>query len=314
MGAEQRHTIYRRLKTKVEDIAARKIVPKLVADAPRFLDTVRPIFAEGFEEAFKQEMAKGDVTPVIIAGPHGGHTDGLGVAVIANELVSIVNADTPEPVLKGFILPIAESMRTGHQGPVLQHGTDLLRPLFEQNHLFLPDYARKKDRTEYGSTSNNVALMRELIDNIQSGYGFAVFPETSVQAGRIEKDSVFTVFNALFLIRYGMQEFIANLDPMLRAMKIAHKKPLFIPACVYGGFNIVSPDTRLPTTGYIWEYKTHPQNTRLMYINVGLPITQEMVSQQPHPLNYFLGTKVAELTHRHARGVWKNRVGPYLSS
>lgn len=313
MTVEQSASPIYLIKRRLEKTVADRIIPRLAADLPRFLDSIHPVYAPDFEKIYREIIADGNKTPILLSGPHGAHTDGLGLAVVVHTLTLAANEAAGHEILKGFILPIAESMRTGNQGAILKEATNDAERFLAEKRLSIPSYTRGKDRKEHGLVSNNIGFMRALVADIQAGNGIAVFPEASVKSGRIKTKPF---WDLLLFKRYGMQEFTGvNFDAIKRCVRMAGKEPLYIPISVYGGFNVISPVTRFPTIPFLVEsLVTHPTETNLILVNVGLPLTDEEVAQElgengkakdPHAINHFLGRKVAALTPPHARGVYR---------
>ena len=108
--------------------------------------------------------------------------------------------------------------------------------------------------------------------------------------------------------RHGMQPFTNMHDIPIMFLR-ARKLPLYIPIGIDRGYNIESPENNMPTPRYMWQaFFTHPRETKLVSVRIGLPITHEELmeeARQPgNDANYILGRKVAALLPQKARGVY----------
>lgn len=272
----------------------------------RVAKNLKPEFADGFEDAFREAMKDNNTIPILISS-HEGHPDGISAAVLSKKLTNLAS-EVRDGTFPGFQLIIAASIKTGHQGQLLKEIiTQGERDYLPRYRLRLLDLVRKKDVEKYKMRPNKIPFMRGLIKAIRADNGLIFFPEASVEGGRRIKSGP----NKNHI--KGMQEFNGvDFDLIIEAVQKNHKKPLFIPVGSYGAFNIVDPDhNRLPLKTI--AALVNPVNQRLMWVKVGLPITyatlvndmqkqgQEVISDN---IGNFLGLKVAELLPPHARGVY----------
>ena len=285
------------IHTKLID---RFVITMVINDLPRFIESIPINLPRAFEQEFAEKMhnqAKG-VVPIIVAS-HTSHMDALPLAKTAKMLVEINHCFSDINQLQGFVIPVASSMATGHQGSVVKEGTERMQQIVSQKyHLEAVPYTRHRDTEKYGlKRDNNVSSMLNLVRKVKERHGIAIFPEATMQAGRIKKNGLPNATE-----RYGMQEF-KDMEGITRIVSLAGKEPLYIPVGIDGGFRLESPDNNRPTLAYLGEiFLSRPAETKLVSVRVGLPITREGLGDQN--INDFLGKKVAMLLPQEARGVY----------
>ncbi len=274
----------------------RLIVSRMIEDLPRFTQAIPIAFPNEFEEQLEEKMLDERITPIIVSS-HTSHADGIPLAALTKRLKSMSDHVSATDRLKGFVIPIASSMESGHQGSIVKEGTDRLRDIVKNAYnLETLAYTRDKDVKQYG-LSQNAKFAISFFRRVRDGHGVAVFPEGTMQAGRTKKYHLFG------FEQYGMQEF-KELEDVARNVIRAGKVPLYIPVGIYGGFRIESPNNNRLTFAYLNEILlTHPAQTKLVSVKVGAPIAQSEVDPDQN-INSFLGKKVAQLLPPEARGVY----------
>ena len=107
------------------------------------LKTMEPEFAKGFIDKFLEEMTDESTTPILVSS-HQGHGDAAQAAVLSKQLTSLANKARES--FQGFVLIVAASIRTGHQGQFLREA--LLQAEGNYAHRYnlrFLDLVRKKD-------------------------------------------------------------------------------------------------------------------------------------------------------------------------
>lgn len=282
----------------------------------RIMKPMVPEFPERFERVFEKEMQDSNTVPILISS-HQGHVDGLFAAVVSKKLKDMASktidlqGNNHGNRLQGFILPIAASIRTGHQGLLLKQGIiQAEKKYLPYYSLLLADYVRKKDEEKYGMQSNAFALTRYLAEKIREGYGVADFPEGSVQGGRQNEKGI----NGMQQIDYD------NLYTIIKIIKKQNRKPLFIPMCSYGAFKIINHNidkkTNQPANRIgLKEFKVlvGSGTKNLMSVRIGMPIKDENLIEEltkqgekitPRNIGDYLGKVIANLAPLDARGVY----------
>ncbi len=281
--------------TKLVD---RLVVSQIIKEMPRFIQAIPVVFPDDFTTTYANKIhgETKEVVPVIVSS-HTAHLDCLPLAGVAKTLTAMINR-IGERRLQGFIVPIAASMETGNQGSIVKEGAERIGKITAQQYnLQALSYARAKDKEKYDIPGNPQEFIRDLTGQARNGYGVAVFPESTMQAGRTKKHKLLGKTE-----RFGMQEF-KYMEAIAIIIRRTGKVPLYIPVGIDGGFRLESPDNNRPTLPYLGEiFLTHPHHTKLVSVRVGLPISHEEIGSAD--INDFLGKKVAALLPPEARGVY----------
>lgn len=274
---------------------------------PKIIDPIQPEYLEGFDKAYSEVVT--DPNALIILIPdHQVHADGLPLSKVTQRLTQLTNAvrgsDHQSP---GFVIIISKSMKSGHQGAFIREITTQMEPKLQKRNLFTNDYTRDTDE-KYGIKKNNTGFMVRLARYIKKGYGMVVFPEATMEGGRRVKgapsrDDI-----------HGMQEF--NKADFKIIIALAHdlgKNVWYVPVGLYGGFNIESPDTNLPTLPAVVTVFT-PKFINLVetQVKVELPVSHDDVIKEVRKdgmevnsatIGFVLGRRVSHLVPR-GRGVF----------
>ncbi|MEK7517309.1 MAG: hypothetical protein AAB583_02075 [Patescibacteria group bacterium] len=295
----------RKIMPTYKERVTRLTIHLMAKDLPRFISSIPVEYPSGFQEEYLNAFRLGGkITPIIVAS-HTSHMDGAPLASITKTLTDLTNSLTGETDgFKGFVIPIASSMRSGHQGDMVKMGILEMEEITEEQfHLMTIDYTRKSDTQRYGLNSNLPTYINGLKQKVEEGYGIAVFPEGTMTAGRSERRSLIGKSQ-----RFGMQKF-KDMNTLIKLSEDMGNKILLIPVGIHGGYRLESPDNNRPTTRYLIEtvlrHPTnlwHPTKTSLVRVKVGLPINYENVSVED--INTFLGETVAALLPPEARGVY----------
>lgn len=264
----------------------------------------------GFEplakEAIIEDIEQG-YFPIIYLN-HTSHYDGRPAAKAGQEILEIANSVLPpEKRYRGFAMPIATSIGTGNQHPLIKglFESSIAREIAKAGIKTIP-YTRDKDVEMYGLHSNDLSFFRTMINLVRGGYGIVVFPEATVEGGRTNgKNGI-----------KGMQPFE---EKTIRAMAgIALNQgyiPTFIPVGVWGSHNVLSPDNYMPKPSTLIRAVVPPLRKGVVKARVSVPIrwddlkTHLEILRAPFDndsVNNYLGGKLASLVPEHARGVYRN--------
>lgn len=176
-------------------------------------------------------------------GPHGSHVEGLVIADGINELVSIAQRSGYGDLLPGFIIPVAASMESGHQGPFLKGIYPHMRAYAADRKLRYISTVREKDKKIYGMTPRRDDK-KQFNDEMGRGVGVMALPEASVQAGRHPR------WYWPFGVVNGMQEVRSeDLFNLYKDAKIHGRgeHPFFVLMVYRGAHHLYSADSKLPT-------------------------------------------------------------------
>jgi hypothetical protein len=176
---------------------------------------IKPEYAEGFEEKFMEIMKDRDVVPMLIAN-HESLADTISMALISKKLTKLINKargvddalgkvivndlkdafsgnllkEQPEDKKEfpGWILTMAKSLDAGvikGQGKFIQALTGQLNSWLRSNSMALDGYVRTKDKDKFNIPQTNMGYLRRLVESIEKGEGRAMFPQGSVESGRL---------------------------------------------------------------------------------------------------------------------------------
>lgn len=247
-------------------------------------------YDQDFGDKYIHAVSKGYL-PVIVAN-HQSHFDGVSVSLVTRDLTLTANTALPRNEhLKGFMLPLANSLATGNQGTPMRLMYESMRPVMERHKLTPVLLTRRKDVAKYNMKSNLKEYLESLAQGIENGYSVAIFPEGSVEAGRKAKDGQIK----------GMQPFSrGSIRSILVTARMAGKKVAFIPVGISGGHEVHNPNTKLPTKK-AFAVGFGFRNMNLIQIKVGLPIKQEELTQiakgenKEEEINEYIGLRIQEL-------------------
>lgn len=126
--------------------------------------------------------------PIIVSN-HQSLIDGIAITQIVDQ----INQRLEPNKIKGFYLPYAISVATGDQNKIVAQYFSEIENRCQQKNLFLIPVVRKKDRERYNLDKNSSLYLnsqkslRKILNLAKDNYGLAIFPEGSVQGGRIDK-------------------------------------------------------------------------------------------------------------------------------
>ena len=297
--SETRIKIPQGIRFPLTDKVHQLVIEGIARNLPGFIESIpiefTPTFADEYQK--KARELSFNFRPVIVAS-HTSHMDGAPLASVVKTITDFNNLYSPKNPLKGFFVPIASSMETGHQGNTVKEGLEKMKQIIESYyHLGIVSYTRDKDQRNYGLSKNTMRYILELTKRIKAGQGLAVFPEATMQGGRVQEKTLFGKDK-----RFGMQEF-KNLQDIAEVIQRLGFQPLIIPVGINGGYQLENPDNNRFTKEFLAEiFLTRPTTTNLINAKVGNPVTLNEIAQED--INHFLGKMVARLLPQEARGVY----------
>jgi hypothetical protein len=286
-------------------------------------------FPPGFKEAYKEKVKDKNVMPLLL-NSHQSHTDIISLMAETKILTAWTNeARNGGERFAGYDLLIASSLKEGLQGTFLKDGIGQVSDYLSQYSISTIEYMRTKDARLYNErliansgkgmspeelekfrdTTNCFGPLHTLARDIKKGKGIAMFPEATVQGGRLRTDGTI----------YGMQKLDCECVKFEKLAEIANnydKKILFVFGATNGGYKIVSPDTQKPTPEAYWIIETGKMPPELMQTKTSMPIDWDEALHQiarngkidAGRIEDFVGTEIAKLLPPEARGYYRDLV------
>ncbi len=239
--------------------------------------------------------------PVIYAN-HQSHADG----VVLTLLIERIRKNLPSGRLNGFLCPVAASMASGDQNDRVQGGTFLFEPFFNMIGFIYVPIIREDDRRKYGMAGSNQEAIEKLIYAPRDKYGLAVFPEGTVQGGRLQDDGKI----------YGMQK-VEGGGILLRCVRFWQdqgKKIALLPVGIVNSYKTFDPDNYDVPESLLSMLSGESKAEQMVDAVVGDPLTVEQINKDlgteidPKSQEHadFLMKKIAALLPEEARGYYKN--------
>lgn len=146
--------------------------------------------------------------------------------------------------IEGWYLPVARSMSTGHQGPVIKSVQEYYKKRAKElAGIELVPVTSFNDRKKFGITTQDREWSRARKDSKTNGHGLIVFPEGRVFSGRSANS--FWPFSEG---RKGMQKPLDNsLDDIADSYSRDNIDPFYITAGLAGGYEVFTSRLKLPT-------------------------------------------------------------------
>jgi len=193
------------------------------------MESVCHLFDIHFPEAYLRKavnLIKAGAFPIIVSN-HQSHADVIVHALIAERIIKETGG-----LLKGFRIPYAISVSTGHQGKNINFLFRFLKDWFEERGLLPFPVTRDKDKSEYGITDLSRHSVPALKNAGREGFGVSILPEGTVQAGRKDHYSIHRM-------RHGVE---GGIELAKQTGNV-----LFLPVSIHGTYNVFNPDRRLPS-------------------------------------------------------------------
>ncbi len=127
-----------------------------------------------YRAAFSTAVDSGKL-PIIVSN-HQSIADGIALGNIT------------EGMSKPVRLPIAASITEGEQGELIQLLVAAYGPELRKRNLDMVSVVTERDRQVRGMSGQNKEMFNLLLKSPSEGYGFAIFPEQTVEGGRKDDD------------------------------------------------------------------------------------------------------------------------------
>lgn len=183
---------------------------------------------------FRQLVSQGGV-PLVYAN-HEGHGDGIALAVVSEHLRNLVSRGDNYP-LKGLAIILAKSMTNGAQSDDLKRSYEMLIDGGRRKGAEPITVTREKDEELYGMRRSTLAELRPLREKLAEGFGVALLPAGTVQAGRHpEGKDIEDIYGMRKLTNRSLLDFY---ELMRKWLEPHGKWPFFQPVGLHGSFRLM---------------------------------------------------------------------------
>jgi 1-acyl-sn-glycerol-3-phosphate acyltransferase len=246
------------------------------------------------------ELINAGFVPVIYAN-HQSHADGVIISIVIEKL----RQKLPDGKLNGFLCPVAASMASGDQHNIVQGATFLFEPIFKKLGFIYVPIIREDDRRKYGMSGSNTNSIEKLLHAPANNYGMAVFPEGTVQGGRLMDSGKI----------FGMQE-VEGGGIFLRCVKFWQtqgRKSVLLPVGIVNSYKTFNPDNYDLPKAMIEMLAGNSEVVKLVDAAVGEPKTVDDLSTElENELDAkskehidLLMKKIAKLLPNEAKGYYR---------
>lgn len=285
------------LVDKVIDTAIFPVVQELMRNVDRLISIEKP--SPAWNKKLQECLEQG-YWPVIFAN-HQSHADIFAMTEVASYVLQMSR-------FRGFRVPSAVSMRTGHQGELIRLLLARAQEVIKPKRVGLVLAVRKKELKEFEIKPDNEAkaVFQVMKEAIAEGYGIGTFPEGTVKGGRSKNGN-----NPENI--FGMQKIekgaLANIDTYL--LENHFKGAVYIPFSTHGAFRVFSGDTKKPSLQAVvgaLGFSVPP----LIEGRLNMPVTGDEIrdavgsAASLEDIDAFLMRKVAELLPPQAQGFYAN--------
>ncbi len=238
---------------------------------------------------------------------------------LTHSLTTLLNdlnkADNTDASLKGFIMPIAKTLATGHQGVSLWRLYETMLPDLLRSKIYPIPVLRNQDYQEFGLAKNNDSFIKllEALHNLR--LGFAVFPEGTTKSGKQKTGeySPLRVDNIRGI--QHLEDGDNSLGIIVKTLLRSNPKGIAIfPFGSHGEYRVHNPDTRrFRKEGILQALSPFDPNPVRMI--AGLPILGEDMMEQikfstgkSYPkatdITHFIMSQIAVNVPPYARGIY----------
>lgn len=251
----------------------------------------------GFDVSFVGAAVDGYL-PIIVSN-HASHADGAAVSKLTRHLTNLFLM-YGDAHFRGYNMPLAISLLTGHQGWFLRMGYHYAEAPMENNHLFALPLVREKDHEKYGmklGMREKGEYLVSLRKRVEEGYlGIVLFPEGTTEGGKTEGDGSFK----------GMQPFEEGsiAGHVGRLKKYSGRKIMIIPIAITGGHQVINSNTK----GIPIQSVLRILDLSMFRIKVGGVIREDdrdfSEAKKPGEVDRLVGRRIAQLLPAEMRGVY----------
>jgi hypothetical protein len=302
MGVEQRPGKIDQLRTQATYLGVRALTPVIDRGLENIANTKPVEFPVGFEEAYLEARMAGKV-PIFFSN-HTAQEDANSLAVLMDKIFYMEQTLPYNDRLKDVRLPLAHSLHSGAQGPVIQGIYHAEAGFLERHHVDPLHLVRAKDVNE-DTPPNFEEYKTELMDSIRQGSGIIFFPEGDTTGGKRNAEGKIN----------GMHQFQENaMRSLILLAKRAGKEPILIPVGIEGGFRFQVPETKRPSrwslrVGFGFSDRT------LVRIKAGMPIDPKqgplgdlIKAKNWNGVDRVLEQEVAGLLPNNHRGIYREEI------
>lgn len=218
---------------------------------------------------FKKLVAQGGIS--VPYSDHQGHGDGLALAELTElhcELAGEVGEVETAFPLQGYAITMAKSWKTGHQGDDLKNSYELFEKAALKKGLVTIPSTRTVDELRYGlSREHMIAELRPFVEKVRGGFGIALLPEGSIQAGRHpEGKSKRHIFGAQKVVNNNLIDFFEFIERVAKKHHLGNGQPFYAPWAVHGSYSFIEslPEQEPKLTKY--------GKTMLFLAALGVPV------------------------------------------
>lgn len=275
------------------DPIAQALKPGVIALAKKLMARVetnigapiQPEYAPGFNEALI-EAAKDPNNVLVFVCNHEGLGDGAPSGIISKQTTDLINSNLSpgQEKWRGWMLTIASSLASGHQGSLWQELVKLGDETLQKYSLFMKPFTREKDKVKYNLYADNDEY-KETLDSIvqkkpdRIADGLMLYIAGNMEEGRRVKRKFPGNLYPFGRHIKGLQDLNCDrFHALAKISEIRYKKNfIVIPVGAYGGFNVFDPEHHsMPTPKTIKELISNHPNS-LFQVKVGLPMPYDQI-------------------------------------
>ncbi|KKR17162.1 MAG: hypothetical protein UT87_C0021G0003 [Candidatus Levybacteria bacterium GW2011_GWC1_40_19] len=264
----------------------------------RIVENTKLLYPQDFLTEYVRGIDEG-YAPIVVSN-HASHADAAVVARLTSLLRKIANRTLPnDGQVKGFNVPLAKSLLTGHQGAYLRQAYLGTEPVIEDHGFFAVPIARPQDQDpdRYGMPGNEREYLANTRRRMQNGFiGTVLFPEGTTEGGKSK-----VAGKVVGMIKFQPESIPRHIR---LTQKHTKKKVMIIPVGITGGRDAINPDTKKAPLRLLY---------RLMQPNAfglfaGKIIREDdpdfAMLQTSEEINEYVGRRIAKLLPPEMRGVY----------
>lgn len=267
----------------IRDEFLQKLGTDPVGVARKTLALYEVVDGGNYREIFRSAVEQRRL-PIIVSN-HQSIADGIALGNIT------------EGLGKPIRLPIADSIVKGVQGELIQALVRAYGPELQKRNLFMIPVVTERDRQTRGMRGQNKEMFDLLLKSPEEGYGFAIFPEQTVEGGRKGEDETIN----------GMQylERDRNLVAFMKKWIKQGFRLVVLPVGIDRGYTTLDPDEKtikavsVEAAEMILGYR---ELVPMASVTVGAPV--EIDTVEPQLTDHHFMRMIAPLVSEEARGAY----------